>query len=60
LRFLLQGLFSQKIADIIAHIEKMKIDKRANLVSVSIGGVCAIDEFLAVVVKGEEDFIFHV
>lgn len=57
--FRLQGLFSQNVADIIAQVEKMEVDKGGNLVSIPVGGVCAIDEFLSVIVESEEDFVLH-
>jgi hypothetical protein len=59
LSILLQGLFSQNVADIIAQMKKYKVDKGANTIAIPFCGVCAIDEFLSIVVKGEEDFIFH-
>jgi hypothetical protein len=59
LSILLQGLFSQNVADIIAQIKKMKVDKGANMVAVIFCRMSATDKFLSVVVKRGKDFVFH-
>jgi hypothetical protein len=38
----------------------MEVDKGTDSFVVSTCGVCAIDKFLSVVVKGEKDFVFHI
>lgn len=40
-------------------MKKYKVDKGANTIAIPFCGVCAIDEFLSIVVKREEDFVFH-
>jgi hypothetical protein len=56
---LLQELFSQNVADIIAELEKMVVDKGANLVAVPRCFVGTGNVALRFFVKDVEEFLFH-
>ena len=52
-------LVADCIAEIVAKIVEVKVDKRADLVPTAISEMRAVDEALSVLMKGEEQFVFH-